>query len=46
MEVVKALVAAGADVSAQDSDGITPAERARDNGHHEVVAILRRAAGE
>lgn len=43
-EVVRALIAAGADVDAEDSDGITPAERARDNGHNAIVKLLQEAA--
>ncbi len=43
LAVVKALLAAGADPSLVDSDGFTPAERARDAGYTDVVAALKAA---
>jgi len=45
LESVKLLIEAGADVRAEDSDGFTPAERARDNGHDDVVKLLKAAGG-
>ncbi len=39
-EAVKALLHAGADPAAEDSDGITPAERARNAGHADIVRLL------
>ncbi|MFW6189239.1 MAG: ankyrin repeat domain-containing protein [Planctomycetota bacterium] len=41
LEVVKALLEAGADPEAVDTDGITPAERARFNGQGETARFLR-----
>jgi ankyrin repeat protein len=42
--VVRTLLAGGAHVEAQDSDGFTPAQRARENGHDEIVRLLEAAA--
>jgi hypothetical protein len=39
-EVVQQLLAAGADVEAADSDGITPLYAAAANGHYEVAKLL------
>jgi ankyrin repeat protein len=44
-DVVEVLIEAGANVSAQDSDGFTPAQRARENGHDGIVRLLE-AAGQ
>ena len=43
LDVVKALIDAGANVNAQDSDGFTAAKRARENGHDDVVKLLTAA---
>jgi uncharacterized protein len=42
-EVVRLLVAAGADVNIPDRDGITPLLHARQRGHHGMVDILQAA---
>jgi ankyrin repeat protein len=42
-EVVRLLVAAGADVELADGQGITPLEHARRNGFDEIAAILEGA---
>jgi ankyrin repeat protein len=41
LRIVKALIEAGADPDAVDTDGITPAERARFNGKTEAARFLR-----
>lgn len=40
---VKALLAEGADVHYRDSDGFRAIDRARDNGHRAIVALLLKA---
>ena len=42
-EVVRLLVAAGADVHLADGDGVTPLAHARQRGYHAIVAILEHA---
>ena len=42
-ETVRALVAAGADVTIADGDGVTPLTHARERGYDAIVAILRAA---
>ncbi len=46
VEVVKLLLAAGADKEAQDKDGFRPLHRAADRGHVEVVKALLAAGAE
>lgn len=41
IETVRALVAAGADRSIGDRDGVTPLQHAQARGYDEIVAILR-----
>jgi ankyrin repeat protein len=43
VEVVRQLVAAGADVNLADGQGVTPLAHAEDAGYDELVAILREA---
>ncbi len=40
---VKELLKEGADINYRDSDGFSALERARDNGHEEIVKLLRDA---
>lgn len=42
-EIVRLLVAAGADVRLADREGVTPLEHARRAGHAEIAAILAAA---
>lgn len=42
-EVVRILVAAGADVNLGDGDGVSPLQHAVSRGHGEIAAILRTA---
>jgi ankyrin repeat protein len=42
-EIVKALIAAGADVNAPDGDNMTPLMHASQNGHGAIVEALLRA---
>jgi ankyrin repeat protein len=42
MEVVRALVEAGADARAQDKDGCTPLHEALSKGRRDVAELLRR----
>jgi hypothetical protein len=42
-EVVRLLVAAGADVNLTDSAGVAPLAHARDRGHEEMIEILEQA---
>lgn len=42
-EIVRLLVAAGADTAIADREGVTPLEHARAAGHAELVSILERA---
>lgn len=42
-EIVRVLLAAGADPSIADSDGVTPLEHARRRGHDQIAFILGRA---
>jgi len=42
-EVVRLLVAAGADANLADGSGITPLGHARQRGFHEIIGILERA---
>ena len=44
-EVVRLLVAAGADVNLADGDGVTPLAHARRQGYDEIAAILQRSGG-
>jgi uncharacterized protein len=44
-EVVRLLVAAGADVNLADGDGVTPLGHARRQGYDEIAAILQRSGG-
>ena len=39
-EIVRILLAAGADPSIADSDGVTALEHARAKGHDEIAALL------
>jgi ankyrin repeat protein/beta-lactamase regulating signal transducer with metallopeptidase domain len=41
-EIAKLLIAKGADVNLKDSDGRTPLVWAKDKGHKEIVALLRK----
>ena len=41
-EIVRILLAAGADRTIADSDGVTPLRHAEQRGHHEIAAMLRR----
>jgi ankyrin repeat protein len=41
LATVKALVAAGADKTIADRDGITPLQHAQRRGYHSMVAVLR-----
>jgi cytohesin len=41
--VVVALIEAGANVNAQDSDGFTPAQRARESGYNYIIRLLEEA---
>ena len=43
-EIVRMLLAAGADATIADNDGVTPLQHARDRGHAEMVEMLARAA--
>ena len=45
VEVVRRLVASGADVNRSDGDGVTPLQHARSRGFESMVEILRRAGG-
>ena len=40
---VQALLDAGADVNAKDKEGVTALMEAQENGHTEVVEILKKA---
>ncbi|KAI5078312.1 hypothetical protein GOP47_0005983 [Adiantum capillus-veneris] len=44
IEVVKALLKAGADVFKEDADGLRPVEKAEAQGHVEIVKLLVDAA--
>jgi len=41
-EIVRILLAAGADPTIADSDGVTPLRHAEQRGYHEIAAMLRR----
>ena len=41
-EIVRILLAAGADPAIADSDGVTPLQHAEQRGYHEIAALLRR----
>ncbi len=41
-EIVRILLAAGADPTIADSDGVTPLRHAEQRGYHEIAALLRR----
>ena len=43
-EIVRLLVAAGANINIPDRDGITPLAHAKQRGYAEMVRILRRHA--
>lgn len=43
--VVKAFIAAGADVNAQGSDKDTPLDLASRKGHTEIIKLLQEAEG-
>ncbi|WP_238162949.1 ankyrin repeat domain-containing protein [Kribbella capetownensis] len=42
-EIVRILLAAGADPSLPDGDGVTPLQHARSRGYDEIAAILEAA---
>lgn len=42
-QIVTALLAAGADPSIGDKNGVTPLEHSQDRGHDEIASIIRRA---
>ncbi len=44
VNMVKALLNAGADIEAKDKNGATPLDCAKDEGHTDVVNILKEAA--
>jgi ankyrin repeat protein len=43
-EIVRMLLAAGADASIADDEGVTPLQHARDRGYAEMIEMLARAA--
>ena len=44
LQEVKNLLQKGADWKYRDSDGFSALDRARDNGHQEIVKLLENAA--
>ncbi|HMN30652.1 MAG TPA: ankyrin repeat domain-containing protein, partial [Caldilineaceae bacterium] len=45
-EVVRLLVAAGADVNLADGQGVTPLSHARQQGYSEIIEILEQAGAQ
>mmetsp|Transcript_9851 Transcript_9851/g.23105 ORF Transcript_9851/g.23105 Transcript_9851/m.23105 type:complete len:103 (-) Transcript_9851:58-366(-) len=41
IEVLKAFLAVGADVSARNTDGKTPLDSAKQEGHSDIIALLQ-----
>ena len=46
MDVAKLLIENGADVNAKDNDGVTALMQASENGHTEIVSLLKSAGAE
>jgi ankyrin repeat protein len=42
-QIVRILLAAGANPSLPDRDGVTPLQHATDRGHHQIATLLRTA---
>jgi ankyrin repeat protein len=42
-QIVKALIAAGADVNLADGDGVTPLQHARQRGYGAMASLLQEA---